>query len=483
MTNRPLGIVLALFLALGASEKVCRSESLSWERVSAEIGKEVALSQEEASKVYKQIEKERKALLEEVSSLKERAGLLGSEVEQLKREFEELRSGEERFRREILEQHNEVSEIQKHIFSWRDDLSGLFEKSPLVIYHNGLKSLRDRFDDPEYTVTMEDIRSLVEALFTEITLGGVVEKVNLPVYGDDGKQRSLKVLRVGTFCIFALSGNHVRLVRLGPDNSFLFSSYSLPGKAGRIVKAYFEGSGKAVPVDISGNKAYEAGSAAAGNRLVEWFKSGGIVMWPLLLIALISTGICIERAWFYRKQKPLSEEVWARILETLRLGKWDLCKELCQGFRFSPAARTIREVVSAYSNHLSKNPGNGLVRVEDLVDEALFKEIGYLHRFLSTLSTMASVAPLLGLLGTVCGIIETFQVITIVGTGNPRYLSSGISEALITTQFGLMIAIPVVIAHHFLERWAERLTAEAEEKSSQVCGILTELNHRERGHE
>ncbi|SFM44581.1 MotA/TolQ/ExbB proton channel family protein [Thermodesulforhabdus norvegica] len=482
MISQPLKFSVLCLLILSVMQGTPRAEGLSWRTLSKEVEKEITLSEERTSRVFGQIEKERSALLEEIATLEKRAGALRSEVEGLKSEFEALRKNEEEFRKDLSEQQGEVAEIHRQILSWQDDFAGLFDRNPLVMYHGGLKDLRDRLNEPDYVVTMEDIRSLAEALFTEITLGGLVEKVELPIYGDDGQERNVTALRVGTFCIFALSSDDVRLVRLGPGNSFLLSGYPLPAEISRTVKNFLDKNGGPVPVDITGKKAYENVYEATGNRLVEWFKSGGVVMWPLLLIALICASIFIERVWFYRKQKPLGEEAWTRIMDAVRSGKWDRCYEICKGLGFSPAARIVGNIVSAYSAYFLSNPTRAEVpRVEDIVDEALFKETGRLNRFLSTLTTMASVAPLLGLLGTVCGIIETFQVITVVGTGNPRYLSAGISEALVTTQFGLMIAVPVIVAHHFLERWADRLTTEAEEKSSQVCGILTEWEQREKG--
>ena len=110
------------------------------------------------------------------------------------------------------------------------------------------------------------------------------------------------------------------------------------------------------------------------------------------------------------------------------------------------------------------------------LQEAILKELPRLERFLSTISVLAAVAPLLGLLGTVSGMINTFQAITIHGTGDPRMLSGGISEALITTQLGLLVAVPVLILHHFLERRVDARVGEMEEKSTALTVIM--LKHR-----
>jgi biopolymer transport protein ExbB len=105
------------------------------------------------------------------------------------------------------------------------------------------------------------------------------------------------------------------------------------------------------------------------------------------------------------------------------------------------------------------------------MESALLAEAPHLERSLSLLAALAGVAPLLGLLGTVSGMIATFDTISTVGTGNPRLLSGGISEALITTQLGLMVAIPLLLAYAGLERWVQRREAMLEHQAIQVFGF------------
>ncbi|MFP4225112.1 MAG: MotA/TolQ/ExbB proton channel family protein, partial [Desulfobacterales bacterium] len=98
----------------------------------------------------------------------------------------------------------------------------------------------------------------------------------------------------------------------------------------------------------------------------------------------------------------------------------------------------------------------------------VLRQVPRLERFIATLSILAAVAPLLGLLGTVTGMINTFQVITLFGTGDPKLMSGGISEALVTTQLGLAVAIPIMLLHHFLERRVDKILGDIEEKGNKV---------------
>jgi biopolymer transport protein ExbB len=103
--------------------------------------------------------------------------------------------------------------------------------------------------------------------------------------------------------------------------------------------------------------------------------------------------------------------------------------------------------------------------MENALQEAILNEVPRLERFLSTLGMLATIAPLLGLLGTVTGMINTFHMITYYGTGDPRMMSSGISEALVTTMVGLVVAIPLMLAHTLISRRVESTIGQMEEKA------------------
>ena len=108
------------------------------------------------------------------------------------------------------------------------------------------------------------------------------------------------------------------------------------------------------------------------------------------------------------------------------------------------------------------------------LDEAILKEMPPVQKRLGTLALLAAVAPLLGLLGTVTGIIETFQSITLYGTGDPRVMSGGISQALVTTVMGLIVAIPLLLMHSFLSSRSNNLIHILDEKSAAFVAMLAE---------
>jgi len=144
--------------------------------------------------------------------------------------------------------------------------------------------------------------------------------------------------------------------------------------------------------------------------------------------------------------------------------EWDKCISLCEQEGEKPVPRVLLAGV--------KNRDMGREELENVLQEAILNEIPNLERFLSTLGMLAAISPLLGLLGTVTGMINTFHSITYYGTGDPRMMSAGISEALITTMLGLSVAIPVMLCHTLLSRKVENMIAQMEKKAVAFVNTL-----------
>ncbi len=166
-------------------------------------------------------------------------------------------------------------------------------------------------------------------------------------------------------------------------------------------------------------------------------------MVPLLLVSLVMWSLIVERLIFFRRMY-LSPLTPPEILSFIKRG-------------ISPTGKGAQGIGGIFVSEFLKNMRNRGVADENLVNEVVLSLIHRLDRHLSLISTFASLAPLLGLLGTTIGMVKTFDVISVFGTGNARALASGISEALITTQTGLFIAIPGVYMSNFLQHRSVKL--------------------------
>jgi biopolymer transport protein ExbB len=139
-------------------------------------------------------------------------------------------------------------------------------------------------------------------------------------------------------------------------------------------------------------------------------------------------------------------------------GNWKEAKDFCSSKSRIPTCQMLDSALEhvGYSQDV----------LENALQESILKQAPKLERFLPTLALLATIAPLLGLLGTVSGMIQTFEVLTEVGSGDPAMLAGGISVALLTTYFGLTLAIPIMFVHHLLKAKVEKILVDMEEKGT-----------------
>ncbi len=191
--------------------------------------------------------------------------------------------------------------------------------------------------------------------------------------------------------------------------------------------------------------------------------AGGWLMIPIILCSIITAAICAERFWTLRPRqiapRNLTEQVWHWIrndeLDTDRL------RTLRGG---SPLGQILAAGIS------NRQLGRDLMkeRIEEVADHIVHE----LERYLNTLGTVASITPLLGLLGTVIGMIKVFSEIKLGGIGNAAALAGGIAEALITTAAGLTVAIPSLFFYRFFHRRVDELVEQMEQEAIKLVQVL-----------
>lgn len=191
--------------------------------------------------------------------------------------------------------------------------------------------------------------------------------------------------------------------------------------------------------------------------------AGGWLMIPILLCSLVSVAIIIERFWSLSRSKIIPAGLLRYVWDLYKSNKltMDRIIEL-------RADSPLGEVFSAGF----VNQAHGRDVMKDAMEEAGSKVAHEMERFLAALGTIAAVSPLLGLLGTVLGMIEVFTEIMISGTGDTARLAGGISTALITTAAGLTIAIPSMIFHRYFERQIDGIVVDMEHQCSRLADAI-----------
>lgn len=210
----------------------------------------------------------------------------------------------------------------------------------------------------------------------------------------------------------------------------------------------------------------EAFSRIRGRNLAETFSRGGPLMYPILLCSLVGLAFAIERLVSLRRSVVAPRGLAEGVLGAV--GERDMAKglRLCEG-RPSSLARVLKVGLA-----LGGSPREEIVTA---MQEAGERELWSLERFAKPLSIIAGVAPLLGLLGTVWGMIMAFDVVAAKGAlGDPRQLAEGIATALLTTFAGLTVAIPCFVFYHYFRSKSDRLVAEIEETATHMAAALHE---------
>jgi biopolymer transport protein ExbB len=197
--------------------------------------------------------------------------------------------------------------------------------------------------------------------------------------------------------------------------------------------------------------------------VIELIVRGGIFMYPIVFCSVVALAVFLERIWILRRRNIIPDEFVRSVEDLVRKQKISEALFLAQGDTSSIGRIFLAGL---------KNVGRGLWLVKEAIEEKGVREAIGLEKRIGILSTVANLAPLLGLLGTVSGMIRSFNVISLQGTGNPAHLAGGISEALITTAAGLCVAIPTLVCHRILKDKAESLIFEMEENSLKLVEAI-----------
>lgn len=403
-----------------------------------------------------------------------------SDIAQAATELQALRISNDLARRPLLE---ELDQLQTEVAAMRAELEQLAGNSPdQTELSSKLRKQRALHDNSmaallEYRRSMETRTNPADAQHFDFSAFDQRES-------DDLANAAAFILknasewahkRVGPY---SLEGTIVgesgltqkgRFICFGPQNYFmgengtmtgiartktsnvLPSIYRFPGDSKKLA-ALKDGNEAYLPVDLSNGQFYRL--AAAKEPLTERLKKGGFVMIPLTITALWAIVLIFLKFFDLARLRCRDLPTEQAIIQAVAQGQPDEAKKL---------AATLPALLSGIIREGLQHGERPPERIEELMHEKLLANMPGLERHLGALAVLGAVAPLLGLLGTVTGMIHTFDLVTLFGTGNAGLLSGGISEALVTTVTGLCIAIPVLLLHAWLSRRVRASVAQLEE--------------------
>ena len=204
-------------------------------------------------------------------------------------------------------------------------------------------------------------------------------------------------------------------------------------------------------------------STGANRDMFEIVVAGGIVMVPIILCSILAVAITLERLWTLREQRVVPAELTDKV--------WQWVENRTLSDKQVMALQQHSPLGSVLAAGLATRHRERSVMIQAIEDAG--RHVAHdLERFLNTLGTIAAVSPLLGLLGTVTGMIRTFKAITVAGVGNPAAMAGGIAEALITTAAGLLVAIPALFAYRYLRGRVDALVIQMEKESIKLVQAI-----------
>ncbi|MFN0067461.1 MAG: MotA/TolQ/ExbB proton channel family protein [Limisphaerales bacterium] len=456
---------LLLALALAASAGV-GAQGLPEVHAAARNDLEQALA--DLAKARREVEEEKLPLTQSIGELENRLLVKRQEVQAAERA-----------------QENDIVELNERKRQAREKGEQVkYIETLLATYLNNFRSRLNPVEQPRFDVLFRDFEraaaapdlgpadrlsakaALVAASLDRVQSLAGGEVLDAKVLDAGGRLREGKAMLFGPVAWFA-----------GPDDATTGlvqeqlnrgdpGLYPLPAAAAGLRELAAQGRGR-LAFDATLGNAVKIASIKTGavEEVVTDFRVGGIVMWPLGIL-LVSALVVATYKWIHLSRVRLATPMDVqRVLSALNDGNETRALEQARAIP-GPAG----EMIVTAMGHLDEKKEY----IEEVMYERMLATKPKLESLLPFIALTATAAPLLGLLGTVTGMISTFNLISIFGTGDPRTLSSGISEALITTKWGLLIAIPAVLVYAFLNRKAKGVLAGMEQTAVSFINGLPE---------
>ena len=201
--------------------------------------------------------------------------------------------------------------------------------------------------------------------------------------------------------------------------------------------------------------------------MLKYLFDGGIFMWVILLASISGLAVIIEKMYtFLSKEKKLSENEKNQLYKALGTGNREEILKLCKD-KTDSISKSVTKIVSNMDINFDELDNSHRQVIEGIISESILEQTTELEKGMSLLGTVVNAAPQLGLLGTVTGMIAAFSALTRNGTSTAKIVAGGISEALYTTAFGLIVAIPALVFYNYFNRRIDVIVAEMERAALQ----------------
>ncbi len=464
--------LITVSLTLGMAAAPAAADDMRALQIKAEEAKQALIQKAAAEKADAEkkaadsrakILTDRTSLKKAIAELKATNQGLQNNIDTLKNKSEELDKREKEVSEALTQTDSMINELVGVIRVNAKDVDGLISQNLQTALEKDSTEFIQTIAQSQRFPGMDDVRALTQGLRAQIESTGEVSLSKGQIVDRAGHQVEADVLLIGPFTAAYRTADEVGFCNYSVTGRKLYALSRLPdSRMQSRLEEYMDGEGDSVPMDISRGGALR--QLTHELKLWDQVPKGGPIVWPILAILAIGLLIVAERVFFLLRKKLNADKLMRTIEADIAENKWPECTKECEKHRGSPVAKVLKAGLEC-----CRMPREEL---ENALQEAILHEIPPMERFLSTLGMLAAIAPLMGLLGTVTGMIDTFHVITLHGTGDPRLMSGGISEALVTTMLGLTVAIPLMLCQTLLSRAVDNRIGEMEEKAVALVNII-----------
>ena len=297
-------------------------------------------------------------------------------------------------------------------------------------------------DPKNYQAALKEVFEKANSLITTLSSIRVTEG---KFYATDGSEKSGKLVHIGNIATYGVANDiSAALVPAGANKLKVWKAPEAAQTANALAKGEKVNT---LHIFVYENLSKEVDDLRE-KTVIDVIDSGGVIGWVIVVLGLIGLILAMFRAFFLLSANSSGENLASAALDKLLNGGVENALTFLKSKKGS-TARLLKATI--------RNLDRDREHIEDIVAESILHESSRLDKFGSAILVIAAVAPLLGLLGTVTGMIATFDIITEFGTGDPKLLSGGISIALVTTELGLIVAIPILMLGNLLSGWAEKV--------------------------
>ena len=376
---------------------------------------------------------------------------LQTDIRTLESDVVEMRSRADRLEDLVFESERAVEAARENT----DLLAATFTQADFTLEDAWSADLGDQAPGAD------DVKGLFDAALASLDKGHEVWREPGEFFLADGTRVDGDIIHVGNIAAYGLSQRGGGALAPAGDGELKIWNTETAEQAQALASGRMP---DPLPIFLFESLNVEVEKKAA-KGLFETINSGGVIGWIIFFLGLVGLVMVVLRIVFLQRAGASTDRILDAVSGHVKRGDRNAALEVLKRKKGSTA-----RVVSATIRNLDRDREH----VEDIVSESILHENSHLNRFGALIIVIAAVSPLLGLLGTVTGMIATFDVITEFGTGDPKLLSGGISIALVTTELGLIVAIPMLLFGNLLSGWAERIKDDMEQAALRVINQFSD---------